>query len=514
MADLIPMLMAAAGNSSGPPTSIYSEDVFTDTSGAISFVVPAGVTSISAVCIGGGGGGLGSTNGGTGGGGGDLRYRNNITVVPGQTLTITVGAAGNPGAQGGFSRIALGGTTLLEAAGGCAGIASGGTAGSKNGTSSTIGGSIGGGDGGIPIAGDVTGSPGAGGVGGYSGNGGNGGVDGVNAGAGGNGAGGAGGGGGEGTTSFTVFGGVGGGVSVFGEGDSGVGGILAGDGQCATGGSYGDGSPSGALGATVGATNPYFYPVYFGAGGAGRDRSGATSGSQGAVRIVWPGTTRSFPSTNVWMSEIFPTVIETQSDTNTPTIPASAQAGDLAVLFYCLVQNIVQTDPTGWTRIAIVNDSVTSAGLWYRILQAGDAGTTVTMTSGASPSAEMILFRKATGTVSSVSVKEPLMQRVLGSAGYSTVKTVSTGTGPLILIASRYFSQYTYTTSQLYFVGGHAGLTKVEPSAVFPNANGDPTRQGFMRFRIYDQPPPANVTVSTFASIQTGCVGSCFLEVT
>ena len=51
------------------------ESVYTNT-GVYSFVVPDGVTQLSAVCVGGGGGaaGTGSSRGGGGGGGGGLAY--------------------------------------------------------------------------------------------------------------------------------------------------------------------------------------------------------------------------------------------------------------------------------------------------------------------------------------------------------------------------------------------------------------------------------------------------------
>lgn len=66
------------------------------TPGTYSWVAPAGVTSVCVVCIGGGGyGWLRSDGGGGGGGGGGLGWKNNITVVPGQTYTVRVGRGGN-----------------------------------------------------------------------------------------------------------------------------------------------------------------------------------------------------------------------------------------------------------------------------------------------------------------------------------------------------------------------------------------------------------------------------------
>ena len=81
-----------------------------------SWVVPENVIEISAVCI-----GRGSSSGGS------LRWASSILVTPGETLTISVSTSG-----GGQARIQRGATTLLSAAGG------------SSGTSSTIGGNIGG----------------------------------------------------------------------------------------------------------------------------------------------------------------------------------------------------------------------------------------------------------------------------------------------------------------------------------------------------------------------------------
>jgi hypothetical protein len=73
--------------------------------GATVWTVPSGVTSIDMVAVGGGGGGMvgrGSDGSGGGGAGGGLAYCNNITVSPGDTFTITVGAGGNRGDCSGY----------------------------------------------------------------------------------------------------------------------------------------------------------------------------------------------------------------------------------------------------------------------------------------------------------------------------------------------------------------------------------------------------------------------------
>ena len=80
------------------PSNGFGEDEWT-TSGTYSWTCPDDVTSICAVAIGGGGGGGGTATGanaagGIGGTGGGLGYKNNISVTPGQSYTVVVGAGG------------------------------------------------------------------------------------------------------------------------------------------------------------------------------------------------------------------------------------------------------------------------------------------------------------------------------------------------------------------------------------------------------------------------------------
>jgi len=98
------LLGSRTGNINGP--------LYGTANATYTWVVPAGVTSISVLCIGGGGAGGGggfSLNGqptltrqgvetrhwsGSGGGGGGLSYANNIAVVPGTEYIIQVGGGG------------------------------------------------------------------------------------------------------------------------------------------------------------------------------------------------------------------------------------------------------------------------------------------------------------------------------------------------------------------------------------------------------------------------------------
>jgi len=227
--------------------------------GTYSFTVPAGVTSISFVAV-----GAGYMVGGiTAGGAGALGYKNNLSVTPGDTYSVRV------------ARRSSGQTTYLNKSGIFY------TAGSANGTSgATVRSNMdGGGDGG---AGGSSGcGGGGGGAGGYSGNGGEGrGYGGSPAGT----AGSGGGGGGGGRVPCDRQGG-GGGVGLFGEGASGaLGGYGGSGGGTAT---YANG-PS--MGGNAG-----------GGGGTGNGQGACTyvNRGHGAIRIVWPGACRQFPSTCV-----------------------------------------------------------------------------------------------------------------------------------------------------------------------------------------------------------------------
>jgi len=74
---------------------LRGQQAFTST-GLHTWTCPSKVNTVHAVCVGGGGGGAGSGDGGNGGGGGGLGWKNNISVVAGQTYNVYVGIGGNP----------------------------------------------------------------------------------------------------------------------------------------------------------------------------------------------------------------------------------------------------------------------------------------------------------------------------------------------------------------------------------------------------------------------------------
>jgi len=238
--------------------------------GTYTWVAPTGVKSVCVVCIGGGGNG-GSYGGGSGGG---LGWKNNITVVPGQSYTVVVGSVA------GISYFIN--STIVSGTGGYDGPGSGQAA--AGGTYTGDGGGNGGSSPNVGFNNDGR-LAGGGGAGGYSGAGGGGGAQfGASIGIGGAGAGG---GAGGGTPP-----GCGGGVGIFGQSNDGVSGGGGGSGGT-------DGTSNGSQWGSVA------YGGAYGGGGGMYSYSGGPrfSGFNGAVRIIWGNNPygdfkRAFPSTN------------------------------------------------------------------------------------------------------------------------------------------------------------------------------------------------------------------------
>jgi hypothetical protein len=244
--------------SSGP----HGEVLF-DTPGNYSFTAPAGVTSVSVVCVGGGGGGASSIDYGVVAGAGVGSYFVNTGVVAasggsgGGDWGAGFATVGYPGAAGGVV-VAGSGTNgaaspnrvsqYFAQGGGGAGLLNGATG--ANGVEFEWGGSGGTGANLVSAAGSA---------------------------------------GGAGTNVPESRGGNGG--SYGGGGGAGRDGMGGGGGAIAYINNY----------PVVPGTN---YQVVVGNGGAGKNsdvagvRAGG-SGAGGAVRIIWPGIARQFPSTNV-----------------------------------------------------------------------------------------------------------------------------------------------------------------------------------------------------------------------
>lgn len=305
------------GGDEGNRTASPVVDTFT-TVGADTFVVPAGVTTITMKCwgAGGGGGGGGSSVAGAVGGGGGFAA-GDVTVTPGETLNLFVGGGGGLGGTGGAAEGGGGGgeTSIVRAtglvdlmiagagggggggdnSGGAAAAGRGGAGGAATGETGVGSGTSTGGGGGTTSAGGAAGTGNESGSAGSASAGGNGGDDDGTAGGTGNGGTG---GGGEGGNSSAGFGaGGGGGHGRFGGGGGGsaqasVGSGTGGGGgsNLVTGASTTNSQGSAGTGAGQGDGD---YPANTGNGGAGGaiDTNGV-AGQRGAIvlRYTPPGT--------------------------------------------------------------------------------------------------------------------------------------------------------------------------------------------------------------------------------
>jgi len=255
--------------------------------GSYSWVAPSGVSSVSLFTVGGGASGAGRALCGcnpcrlyycAGGGAGSAIW-NNHSVSSGTSYTVGVGTGASYNSiTGGDSYFCS--TSFMYGQGG-QGVYRGGYKGQDPiNAAQRYGGTYGGGTGNCGGGGGGAGGVGspcrAGCCGGGCGGGTN---NSSSATSGQNGGGGGGGGRPGGRITYSSPSGGGGGVGLYGRGTSGSGGSYSGGGG---GGGSGGSNGSGANGGSYG-------------GGGGVPGSGAG----GAVRIVWPGSTRTFPSTSV-----------------------------------------------------------------------------------------------------------------------------------------------------------------------------------------------------------------------
>jgi len=301
------------------------------TPGTYTWIAPNGVTSVSAVAVGGGGAGYNSWSNAAGAGAG-LGWKNNITVVPGSSYTVQVGAGGvkNGGAGGNSFFINL--TTVAGYGGGNASSGSNTSGPNANGYG---GGYVGDGGG---AGGNATNYAGGGGAGGYSGTGGN--AQNLPAANSGGAAGG-------GYYSSTYGTGAGGGVGLWGRAETATGWWHGSSGQAFTTNPGNGGGGAGGSGGTRGLSgeNPLTsggesgnsdgYGGTFGGGGGGPGTSwpnASGSGGKGGVRIIW-GAGRSFPANNAgtFTSVVFVATLTNRSSTiggalNTWKIPAATIA--------------------------------------------------------------------------------------------------------------------------------------------------------------------------------------------
>lgn len=127
----------------------------------------------------------------------------------------------------------------------------------------------------------------------------------------------------------------------------------------------------------------------------------------------------------------------TVNDVTSMTIPATAQVGDLAVLFsYCRGLAATGGDtPAGWTEITDVTQGTSSTGIRalaaYKILASGEPGSSITgLTFGGQEEAHhMRIYRPYGDDYGVVEVSTPSAQGTSATPTDQTIGVLSTITG-------------------------------------------------------------------------------------
>lgn len=340
----------------------------------VTWLCPANVTSVFVECWGGGGGGGGadaSSATACGGGGGGGAYANGlVSVTPGTSYTVSVGASGTAGAG---NAVGSGGATA------------GGTGGSSSFNSSSV------------LA--------VGGAGGGAGN---------NSGAG---AGGAGGLAGSSIGTVTQSGGTGG-TGLSGAAGRGAGGAGSGS-PGGAGTSAAPGNAGAPLGGRGGVNQANGFPPGGGAGGAGETASGGL-GAAGFVQLTYTTNT-----------SLVPTLVQSNTASSLATTVPSLTAnygsqtsrGNLLVAAAGSDDTMTMTSP-GWTQ-AVLAIAGQAAYIWYKISAGPTESTAVTVTPGANDTVVLAImeFSIPQGWISN-----PLDKTISAATSGSSFTSFSTGT--------------------------------------------------------------------------------------
>jgi len=376
-------------------------------SGTHTWVCPSNVTEVSVLAIGGGGSpsvGQQGTSGGAGGGGGGLGYKNTISVTPGASYTVVVGAGGASAAtnsqsttngNAGGNSYFINTSTVVGYGGGGGSGTTGGSGGSYVGDGGSTGGAGGvGASSGFQSQYSVPG--GGGGAAGYSGTGGNGGSGQTNSG-GTAGAGGGGGGGCAGVTGSITKAGAGGGTGAYGKGANGA----AGANDIYNYGTQQTKNGTGGSGGTPSNTTDYVSAggLFGGGGGAftAQGNRGATpTGGGGVVRIIW-GTNRAFPSTNTSLAA-------SNGNESLPVIEKGSLTTGILETYYS-VGNHYKTSDSGltWQTNGSTGETYGGVSCGNSFMQVGsphkyfssDLSTVVNMGSGST----VRYFKSSAGTL-------------------------------------------------------------------------------------------------------------------
>lgn len=420
------------------------------TPGTYSFTVPAGVTQLDVQAWGGGGRGGSRTSGssGYGGGGGGAFASRTITVTPGQSYTVTVGAGSNNNGSPGGDSFFINNTTLL---------AVGGQSVPNNTTAGAAGGAA------TSCVGTVR----------FSGGNGNSGL-------------------------ANAYGGGGGaGAGPLGNGLSGTGTNVGGIGLTSGGGNGGAGRLT-----TTGNGNDGTAP---GGGGGGALRSGSGSptggnGGDGQVIIRWNCPSYGIGSTS------FPSTVCSGS---TPTVTLTAGASALPVGTYTVTYNLSGANTaSGATATMTITTAGSGAFTTNALTNTGNTTITITNLSSGGASPFNCSTNISTGNTATVNVITVPAQpaAITGSAtpcvGTSVTYSVTNVGG--VTYNWSFPSGWTQTAggtsnSVTITVGSGSGNVSVTPS----NACGNGTARTLAVAPISAPGTPSSITGST-----SPCAGS------
>lgn len=187
------------------------------------------------------------------------------------------------------------------------------------------------------------------------------------------------------------------------------------------------------------------------------------------------------------------------SASSTVTIPATAQAGDLAVYFDTNETNTTFSQPTGFTLVDS-NINLRRSLIAYKVLVSGDPGSNITgSTAGGSNDGKIVLIFRPNGTINTVTVNDLATIATISAAGSQTIN-VNGVAAPVIAI-----SQYTATVGITAGEYDFSTLTVVLPVAGNEMVTG---------YQIFNTSASADITISNNTDNGSNILQSFYLTFT
>lgn len=187
------------------------------------------------------------------------------------------------------------------------------------------------------------------------------------------------------------------------------------------------------------------------------------------------------------------------SASTTVAVPASAQAGDLAVFFDTNETNTTFSQPTGFTLVDS-NINLRRSLIAYKVLVSGDLGTNISgSTAGGTNDGKVILIFRPDATINTVTVNDLATIATTAAAGSQTIN-VNGIAAPVIAIA-----QYTATIGITAPEYSFSTLTQVLPSAGNEMVTG---------YQVFNTAASADITISNGTDNGSNILQSFYLTFT